>query len=148
MRAAAFLVALGYAALCGCASMLPKLQAPQLQVTAIDFAGGNMQQQQIALTVHAANPNDRAITVRGIDCKLELSGNEFAVCATTGAFTLPPLAATDFTLNVMANVNSLIASLAANLGRNRIDYHIYGEVHLAGLVRTIPFDQRGSVRLR
>jgi hypothetical protein len=39
-------------------------------------------------------------------------------------------------------------ALAGGLGHKTVDYHLYGQVHLGGgLVRTIPFDQEGRVRL-
>lgn len=133
----------------GCASMLPKLQAPRLQVTAVRLGATTAQSQQLQLTLHATNPNDRSIAVRGIDCQLQLAGNEFARCATDAAFTLPPNGAVDFQVNVEANMNAALLALAAGLGRNSLDYRITGTVHLAsGILRNIPFDESGRVRLR
>jgi LEA14-like dessication related protein len=146
-RRAAWLAMLG-AALAGCASVLPKLEAPRLAVTSVVIGGGSLQQQQIRLTFHATNPNDRAIAIRRIDCSLELEGVAFAQGATDAAFTLPPLGATDFDLNVTANLNTVLTALAGGLGHHAVDYRVYGQVHLqGGLVRTIPFDQKGRVRL-
>jgi LEA14-like dessication related protein len=136
------------AALGGCASLLPKLAPPSLVITGVAIDGGNLQQQQIELTFHATNPNDRAIPVRRIECNLELAGSPFAQGATDAAFTLPALGTIDFKLNVTANMNSVLAALAGGYGRHAVDYRVYGQVHLqGGLVRTIPFDQKGSVRL-
>lgn len=140
---ATLVVALG-----GCASLLPKLAPPTLVITGVAIGGGNLQQQQIKLTFHATNPNDRAIAIRSIECNLELAGSPFAQGATDAAFTLPALGASDFNLNVTANMNSVLAALAGGFGRHAVDYRVYGQVHLqGGLVRTIPFDQKGSVRL-
>ena len=134
--------------LSGCASMLPKLQPPTLAVTGVVIGGGNIQQQQIRLTLHAVNPNDRAIPIRSIECNLELEGAAFAQGTTDAAFTLPALGETDFDLNVTANVNTVLAALASGFGHHTVDYRIYGEVHLqGGIVRNIPFDQKGRVRL-
>jgi LEA14-like dessication related protein len=136
------------AALAGCASMLPKLQPPQLAVTAVQIGGGNIQQQQIRLTFHATNPNDRAIAIRRIDCNLELQGTAFAQGTTDAAFTLPALGETDFDVNVTANLNDVLGALAGGFGHHTVDYRVYGQVHLqSGVVRTIPFDQKGRVRL-
>jgi LEA14-like dessication related protein len=142
------LLAIGSAILAGCASMLPQLQPPGLSVTAVAFAGGNLQQQQIHLTLHATNPNARAIAVRGIDLTLELEGQSFASGATDAAFTLPASGETDFGLTVNANINNALLALAGGFGHNTVDYRLYGQVHLSGgIVRTIPFDQKGRVRL-
>ena len=136
------------AALAGCASMLPKLEAPTVALTAVVVGGGNLQQQQIRLTFHATNPNNRAIPIRRIECNLELEGTPFAQGATDAAFTLPPLGASDFDLNVTANLNTVLAALAGGFGHHTVDYRVYGQVHLqGGMVRTIAFDQKGRVRL-
>jgi LEA14-like dessication related protein len=136
------------AGLAGCASMLPKLAAPNLVVTRVVVGGGNLQQQQLTLTFHATNPNDRAIPIRRIECSLELAGTAFAQGATDVPFTLPPSGETDFDLNVTANLNTVLGALAGGLGHHTVDYRVYGQVHLqGGILRTIAFDQKGRVRL-
>ena len=136
------------AALGGCASMLPKLAAPTLVITGVSIGGGNLQQQQIRLTFHASNPNDRAIAIRSIECNLELEGAAFAQGATDAPFILPPLGEIDFDLNVTANLNTVLGLLAGGFAHHMVDYRIYGQVHLqGGVLRTIPFDQKGRVRL-
>ncbi len=140
-------VAMGIGA-AGCATLVPRLEAPQLIVTGIALGSGNMQQQQIRLTLHATNPNPRSIAIRGIDCNLDLGGMPFAQGMTGAAFTLPALGAVDFDLDVTANLNTALMALAGSLGRSTVDYHFYGRVHLSnGVVRTIPFDGTGRVRL-
>jgi LEA14-like dessication related protein len=142
------LTATSLAALAGCASMLPKLEAPTLVVTGVVFGGGNSQQQQITLTFHATNPNQRAIPIRSIECNLEIGGAPFAQGATNAAFTLPALGEADFDLIVNANINSVLSALAGGFGHHSVDYRVYGQVHLqGGMVRNIPFDQKGRVRL-
>jgi LEA14-like dessication related protein len=141
------LTAIGVA-LAGCASVLPKLEAPRLAVTSVVIGGGNIQQQQIRLTFHATNPNNRAIAIRSIECNLEIEGAAFAQGTTDAAFTLPALGETDFDLNVTANLNTVLGAFAGGFGRHAVDYRVYGQVHLqGGMLRNIPFDQRGKVRL-
>jgi LEA14-like dessication related protein len=141
------LTAIGVA-LAGCASVLPKLEAPRLAVTGVVIGGGNIQQQQIRLTFHATNPNNRAIAIRSIECNLEIEGAAFAQGTTDAAFTLPALGETDFDLNVTANLNTVLGAFAGGFGRHAVDYRVYGQVHLqGGMLRNIPFDQRGKVRL-
>jgi len=134
--------------LAGCATLVPKLEPPTLTVTGIEIGGGTIERSQVHLMLHAVNPNDREIKVRGIDVNLELSGQPFATGSTDAAFTLPASGATDFGLDVTANLNTALAALLSGLGHRNVDYHLYGQVHLAGgLVRNIPFDQRSHVKL-
>ena len=131
-----------------CAAMLPRLEPPQLTVTRVDLVGGDLQQQQVHLTLHVVNPNARAIDVRGIDCNLDLNGEAFAAGSTEAAFTLPASGSTDFGLNVTANLDAALVALLSGLGHKTVDYRMYGQVHLSsGLIRNIPFEQKGRVKL-
>jgi len=131
-----------------CAALVPKLEPPQLTVTGVELAGGNLQQQQVHLTLHVVNPNARAIDVRGIDCNLDLNGAAFAAGSTEAAFTLPAAGATDFGLNVTANLDAALVALLSGFGHKTVDYRMYGQVHLSsGLMRNIPFEQKGRVKL-
>jgi LEA14-like dessication related protein len=134
--------------LSACAAMLPKLEAPKLTVVGIALGPtGNMQQQQVQLTLRAVNPNDRAIPIRSIACKLEIESLPFAEGKTEQAFILPANGQTDFVVDVVANLNSALIALAGGLGSHNVNYRVYGEVHLQGsLLHSIPFDQKGRVK--
>jgi LEA14-like dessication related protein len=114
----------------------------------VDLVGGNLQQQQVHLTLHVVNPNARAIDVRGIDCNLELNGEAFATGVTEAAFTLPATGETDFGLNVTAHLDTALMAVLSGFGNRTVDYRMYGQVHLSsGLMRNIPFEQKGRVKL-
>jgi|SRR5580693_8717241 LEA14-like dessication related protein len=135
--------------LSACAALLPKLQAPSLTVVGVQLGpSGNIQQQPVQLRLHAVNPNDRAIPVRSIVCKLEIESMPFAEGRTEQEFVLPAKGEIDFTVNVIANLNSALIALAGGLGSHNVNYRVYGEVHLKGsIMHSIPFDQKGRVRL-
>jgi LEA14-like dessication related protein len=134
--------------LAACAAMLPKLEAPKLTVVGIRLGPtGNMQQQQVQLTLHAVNPNDRAIPIRSIACKLEIESLPFAEGKTEQAFILPANGQADFVVDVLANLNSALIALAGGLGSHNVNYRVYGELHVQGsLLHSIPFDQKGRVK--
>ena len=139
---------LACALLAGCAAMLPKLEPPQLTLTRITIIGGDLHTQQLHLTLHAVNPNTRAIAVRAIECNVDVAGQTFASGETDDAFILPASGETDFGVNVSANLANAVAALLGGLGHSTVEYRLYGEVHLSGgLVRNIPFDQKGHVKL-
>jgi LEA14-like dessication related protein len=72
--ALALWLAVSCSALCGgCAALVPKLEAPQLQLVGVTLEGGDAQQQQIRLALHVVNPNPRVIEVRAIECALEIA---------------------------------------------------------------------------
>jgi LEA14-like dessication related protein len=146
--AVALLTCVVWVLLGGCASMAPKLEAPRLIVTRIQLGPtGNMSQQQVQLTVHALNPNDRSIAIRSIDAQLEVENLPFAQGSTVAAFTLPPRGEVDFDLDVVANMNTAMVVVANRLGHHSVDYRIYGTVHLKGsLLHKLAFDQKGRAK--
>jgi LEA14-like dessication related protein len=149
MRRLSMLLLIGLAVMLGgCASMLPKLTAPRLTVTGIRLdSSGNMQQQQVQLTLHAVNPNNRDIPIRSIACKLEIESMPFAEGQTEESFVLPASGEVDFKVDVVANLNSALIALAGGLGSRAVNYRLYGEVHLKGsIMHSIPFDQKGRVK--
>lgn len=148
MSARTRLLLIACVALAGCAALLPKLVAPQLTVNGVNFEGGDLLQQQLQLSLHVTNPNDRAIAVRGITVNLDLAGVPFAMGVSDAAFVLPAHGETDFALNVSANVSNALGVLAAGMAHRAVDYRVYGQVHLGqGLVRTLQFSHNGRVRL-
>ena len=135
-------------ALGACATLVPKLEAPQLAVSSIELGAGNGAQQQIRLMLHVTNPNNRQIDIKGVDCDLDLAGMSFAHGESEAAFTLPAQGAADVAIDVTANLTNALVIVAASMGHKSLDYHFYGKVHLpGGLLRTIPFDGNGRVRL-
>ena len=134
--------------LTGCASMVPTLEAPALVITRIQLGPtSDAGQQQVALTVHAVNPNNRSIAIRSIDAQLDVENMSFAQGSTAEAFTLPAKGEVDFELDVVANINTVMVVVASRLGHHTVDYRLYGNVHLKGsLLHKIPFDQKGRVR--
>jgi len=132
----------------GCATLLPKLEAPRLTLLAVQLNGVGPTQQQLRLRVHADNPNARAIAIQSIDCTLESAGERLAQGVTTSSFVLPALGGTDFDLDVTADLNEALRLAAAGLAHHSIDYRMYGTVRLqGGILSKLPFDERGRVRL-
>lgn len=135
-------------ALAGCASLAPKLTAPQLTITHVRFQGGSLSREQLQLSVHVDNPNDREIAVNSIEANVELAGMPFATGVSDAAFVLPAHGATDVLLDVTADMGNALVVLAARMGHRELDYRLYGQVHLQrGLVRNLHFSHHGQVRL-
>jgi LEA14-like dessication related protein len=142
------LAATWVASLSGCATLLPKLEPPRLTLQAVTINAISPTQQQLRLRVHAENPNARAITARLIECTLEVAGARVAQGATTAVVSLPAQGATDFDVDVTADLSQALLLMTSALGHHSVDYRIYGTVHLqGGILSRVPFDQRGRVRL-
>ena len=111
--------------------------------------GGDGHQQNLQLRIQVDNPNDRQIAVRAIDYQLALAGTHIADGSSAEPFTVPALGQSEFTLNVNADLATLIKVVGAHLNDPTVEYQATGTLHLAeGLLREIPFKGHGQVALR
>lgn len=149
MNAPRLLATFALFALAGCSSLLPKLQSPQLTVVGVELVKADLLQQQLRVRMHVHNPNDRELSIRGIDYTVQLSGEDFAHGDSERNFTVPALGDQEFDVNVFANAAPMILKYATGARPEALDYRIVGKVHLAGgLIRSVPFSQDGKFRLR
>lgn len=123
------------------------LQKPELSVVGVDVVKGDLFQQQLRVRMRVHNPNDRELPVRSISYAVELAGKAFAHGESTGDFVIPANGDTQFDVNVTANAAAALLHLLSS-GQDRPQYRISGKVQLAsGLLRNIPFDHTGELKL-
>jgi LEA14-like dessication related protein len=131
--------------------LAPKFETPQLSVVGVQLQGGDLWSQRLKVRIRVDNPNDRELPVSSIVFTLEVEGQELASGESAASFVVPARGQAEFDTNVTANVaGALLRLLARNGGAPQsVDYHLSGKVALSGgLLRSIPFDDRGTVRLQ
>ena len=142
------------AALTACAAFAPKLETPKLSIVNVELVRGDLFEQRLRARIKVENPNDRELAVKGITYTIEVGGEEFGSGISGSSFTVPRFGEAEFDMNVTANMAGTLMRLATRAreaGRkpDAIDYRIVGKVSLAtGVLRSIPFEERGSLQLR
>ncbi len=152
MRAVSLSVSLAASAMLGgCSLFVPKLETPQLSVVNVELQKADLWEQRMKVRMRVVNPNDRPIPVKGLTCALEIAGQELAHGVSGASFNVPALGEAEFDMNMTANMASAIIKL---LGRgsdvgDEVDYRVSGKISLSeGLLRSIPFEDRGTFKLR
>jgi LEA14-like dessication related protein len=129
----------------------PKLQSPRLNVVKIDVLHSDLLEQQLRVRMHVQNPNDRALPIKALEYTVEVEGQQFASGASVAAFTVPPLGEADFDMNVTTNLAGTFIKLlgrGSGAGHDEVGYRLVGKVSLSeGLLRSVPFDQKGTFKL-
>jgi LEA14-like dessication related protein len=145
----ALVASLVLATVAGCA-IGPKFKEPHLQVVDLDLIKGDLLRQELRVRMRVQNPNNRELPVRGIEYQVQLGGEAFAHGESERDFVVPANGETEFDVSVTANAAAaLLKLLASNRKLDNVEYRITGKVSLArGLLRSIPFDQLGTVNLR
>ena len=131
----------------GCA--VARLQPPRLQVVEVGLLGASVLKQELRLRLRVQNPNDVELPVRGITYEVLLAGEKFASGQSDRDITVPALGETDFNVDITANAAAAVLRLLGDRSGNNPEYRVVGRVHLAsGLLRSIPFEHKGELKLR
>jgi len=139
-------------ALASCSALLPRLETPSLSIVNVELLKSDMWEQRMKVRMRVQNPNDRALPIKGLSYALEVAGEDFAHGVSGASFLVPALGETEFDMNITANMASTIIKF---LGRgsdslkDELDYRIKGKISLSeGLLRSIPFEEKGKFTLR
>jgi LEA14-like dessication related protein len=134
--------------LAGCRALLPKLEAPQVQLTGLTLNGGSLNHQRMNIVLHVTNPNNRALGVAGIDYRVEIAGAQVLVGTTAAPFTLPAKGETD--IDLLATVDLAMAAQLwlEHRGEPDVDYHVVATVRVESpFFFSWPVDAHGRVKL-
>lgn len=141
----------GVLLLAGCASLLPRLQTPQLSLVGVQLQDASVFEQRLLVRLRVQNPNDMVLPVRGITVNFALEGEEFAQGVSSRDFDVPALGEAEFDMLVTANAaTALLRVLSQGHGKagGTLHYRIRGDLKTSlGLLRSVPFDEKGSIPL-
>ncbi|MCB1625410.1 MAG: LEA type 2 family protein [Pseudomonadales bacterium] len=143
---------LGNGLLAGCASYA-HLETPRLSIINVAVQKSDLFEQRLLVRLRVQNPNDRDLPIKGISYRLELAGEDFAQGVSGSPFNVPAFGEAEFDMSVTANMaTALLRMLARGGGSDNsmesLDYRMIGKVSLSsGLLRSIPFEEKGSIKL-
>jgi len=144
-----FVACLALALAAGCV-VGPSFKEPHLDVVNVQMLKGDLLRQELRVRMRVQNPNDRELPVRGVDYEVQLAGEAFAHGQSERDFVVPANGETEFDVSVTANAAAAVLRLLGSGGKlDAVEYRITGKVMLAkGMLRNIPFDQKGQFKLR
>jgi len=149
MKLRALMACLALALAGGCA-LVPKFKEPHLEVVNVEVLKGDLLRQELRVRMRVQNPNDRALPVKSIQYQVEVAGEAFAHGESERDFLVPANGEKEFDVSVTANAASmLLRMLGGGRKMDVVEYRITGKVMLAsGLMRNVPFSQKGEFKLR
>ena len=143
----------GFALLLLACAFGPKFTAPTLSVVEVQVLSSDLWEQHLRLRVRVQNPNQQALPVKGLEYTMEVEGQEFASGSSAASFVVPAMGEAEFDANVTAHVAGALIALLGHGGNDvagqGLAYRLTGKVSLSeGLMRSIPFEQRGHFKLQ
>jgi LEA14-like dessication related protein len=133
----------------GCAA-LPKYEAPKLSVVSLKVQGGDIFSQRVLVRMRVFNPNARELPIEGLAYTIDVNDAELGNGGTTAPFVVPAMGEAEFDMQITANLAGALAKILSRKNSSEaLDYRLRGSVNLSsGFLRRIPFDERGSVKLK
>jgi LEA14-like dessication related protein len=152
MRRASALTPLTAVLLLGGCALTPRLIPPTLTVVDVQLQGSDLWEQHLKVRMHVQNPNDRALPIKGLEYTLEVEGQQFASGESAASFIVPARGEAEFDMNVTTNLAGTLLKLLARGSdtlSQSVAYRLTGKVSLSeGLLRSLPFDERGEFKLQ
>jgi LEA14-like dessication related protein len=137
--------------LAACSLLTPKFERPTLSVIGIEFAGGNLTQQNFRVQFNIQNPNDRELPVKGVHADLKVDGERIAQGQNDRSFVVPARGSIDFDMVITANVALALLKLQQRMDQraDSIDYDVSGAASIdLPFLRDLPFHQSGAFSLK
>ena len=137
-------------ALAGCAT--PHFETPRLSIVDVQVVSTALWEQRLKVSLRVQNPNDVALSVKGIEYTLDIAGERFASGASDASFVVPALGEAQFDTSLTTNMAGAVLKLIGrgpNTLADGVDYRLAGKISLsAGWVRSVPFDEHGTFKLQ
>ncbi|HEY0767604.1 MAG TPA: LEA type 2 family protein [Steroidobacteraceae bacterium] len=140
------------ALLLGACALAPKFTPPRLSIVNVQILNSDLWEQRLKVRMRVQNPNERTLPVKGLEYTVEVEGQEFASGVSAASFVVPAMGEAEFDMNVTTNLAGTLIKLLGRgsdaLGQS-VAYRLVGKIALSqGLMRSIPFEERGTFTLQ
>ena len=132
--------------LAACGTVPIGLEAPDVNLVDVRYAGGTLFEQRFELDLRVINPNRRELDVEGVSFTVELNGRRFARGVSDQAFVVAALGERVVTVPTTTTLPRMLDQLASPGGARGLGYRVEGHVALGGF-GSLPFASEGRVGL-
>jgi len=140
------------ALLLGACALTSKFTPPTLSVVDVQLQSSDLWEQRLKVRMRVQNPNDRRLPVKGLEYTMEVEGQQFASGESAASFVVPAMGEAEFDMNVTTNLAGTLIKLlgrGSDLRGQSVAYRLAGKIALSeGLMRSIPFEERGTFTLQ
>ncbi len=145
LRRRAILLTWGLAAALGAASAM---EPPVVTIDSIDHVAMHGQQARLELTLLVHNPNHLDVPLHALRFSCSFAGEQVAQGVDNTPVSLPAQGDARVPVTLDVDAGKLLGVLAGLPPDGRVDYEIQGGAEIGLTMLRVPFDHRGSVRLR
>jgi LEA14-like dessication related protein len=132
-----------------CAGVGKRLEPPRVKMANIRPETFNVIETVFEVQLRVFNTNDTALQIRGVECRLDLNGKEFATGVSESDVEVPSYGTALLPVRVYSSVFDIIKSAVGLQNQDQLNYHIKGKLRLEGSAfpSTLPFESEGQISL-
>jgi LEA14-like dessication related protein len=133
--------------LCGCASLRPGLESPEIKLVHLKALAVDGFQQRFAVGLLISNPNATDIALRGMSYRIGLAGHDIFSGVASEVPVLVAYQETPVTVEVSASLISVLA-LMGDLARSPaapLTYHLSAKLDVGRLLPAIRIEEAGPL---
>ncbi len=131
----------------GCAGIGQRLETPRISLADIKVLEATGLETVFEVQLRVLNPNEVGLEVKGVDCELEVNGQQFATGISDARVTIPAYGAALVPVKAFSSVISIFRSLVGLSTSAELGYRIKGKLRLGGeaiLPPLLPFESSGT----
>lgn len=130
----------------GCASLTEPWKAPEVTFAGLRVKQLTLAHQTFVVTLAVGNPNDRALPIKAMTCRLQIEGREVAQGASTLDDQIPAFGNALVNVEVAGGLLGLAQPLPSlALKEGPIDWTVSGTVTIADGFLPLPYRYSGQV---
>ena len=138
--------------LSGCAGVGKTLETPRISLANIQPLQAEGLEAVFQIDLRVFNTNDVAISIKGVDCELELNGRKVASGISKVEKTIPSYATDTVPITVYSSMLDMVRGMLNLREQEKIRYKIKGRLRLGEtgffVPSTIPFSSEGELSLK
>ena len=134
----------------GCAGLGKRLEPPKITITNFQLKEVKALESVLQIELRVFNTNDIPVTIKGIDCELDVNDKRFALGVSKVETIIPSFGTEKIPILVYSSVLDIFRGVIGLQDTERLKYKIKGKVHLdAGSLApsTVPFMSEGELSI-
>lgn len=131
----------------GCAALRPDFEPPRITLVSLQPDSATLFEQKYLIQLRIQNPNDWALSVRGLHYDLELNGQPFLSGLSSESVVIPPFSEAVVGSEGVSTLFSFLRQIEElNRGaRQALEYRLSGRVSVDNLPGGVRFDYAGEL---
>lgn len=128
--------------LASCAGLGKTLEPPRISLSNVQFQESKALETVIQIDLRVFNTNDVPITVKGLDCDLELNGRSFATGVSSVDREIPAFGTTTVPVTLYSSMVDLFRGIVGLQKKEKLKFGVSGRLRLEGgflMPAVIPF---------